>query len=98
MTNFKSQLQALISEAAEKSVNRNMLDLREADARVRHFKQGCDFLIPILMAAVEQRDYSYTQYKRLLEENEIKTSDGFKVSFNDEVINEDNEELLSEIK
>lgn len=55
---FKSQIEDLIHEAAEKSVNRNMLELREADARTRHFKQGCDLLIPVLMRAVEELDKS----------------------------------------
>lgn len=59
MSDFKSQLDALVNEAAEKSVNRNMLELREADARVRHFKQGCDLLIPVLMKAIEQRHDAY---------------------------------------
>lgn len=56
MTDFKKQLQELIERAAEKSVDRNMLELRDADARVRQFKQGCEFLMPLLMKAVEQRD------------------------------------------
>ena len=54
---FKQQLQDFIDQAAEKSVDRNMLELRDADARVRHFKQGCEFLMPVLMKAVEQRDF-----------------------------------------
>lgn len=68
MTDFKKQLQELIAEAAEKSVDRNMLELREADARVRHFKQGCEFLIPVLMKAVEQRNRGRL-YPRAYEEN-----------------------------
>lgn len=55
-SDFKQQLQELIDQAAEKSVDRNMLELRDADARVRHFKQGCKFLMPVMMKAVEQRD------------------------------------------
>lgn len=53
---FKQQLQELVDRAAEKSVNRDMFELHEADARVRHFKQGCEFLMPVLMKALEQRD------------------------------------------
>lgn len=53
---FKTELQKLIDEAANKSVNRNMLELHEADSRVRHFKAGCEFIMPVLMMAIGQRD------------------------------------------
>lgn len=53
---FKTELQKLIDDAAEKSVNRNMLELNEADGRVRHFKAGCEFLLPMVEKAIEQRN------------------------------------------
>jgi len=53
---FKQQLRELIDQAAERSVDRNMLELRDADARVRQFKQGCEFLMPVLMKAITQRN------------------------------------------
>lgn len=58
---FKSQLEAFVNEAAEKSVNRNMLELHEADARVRHFKQGCEFLMPLIDELIEIRN-SYVEH------------------------------------
>lgn len=35
---FKQQLQELIDQAAEKSVDRNMLELRDADAEIEQLK------------------------------------------------------------
>ena len=87
---FKSQLEALIKKHCDD------YDWKEGikTTNGKHFKQGCELLIPILMKAIEQRDFTYSEYKRILEQNEIKTSDGFRVSFNDNVITEDSEDLL----
>ena len=60
---FKKQLQELIDRAAEKYVfetnghkwsNNN----DECGDNFGSFKQGCEFLMPVLMKAVEQRDFS----------------------------------------
>ena len=91
MTDFKTQLEALINESATDYLNDPYN--HQLDEKI-HFKQGCEFLIPVLMKAIEQRDFAYSEYKRILEQNEIKTSDGFRVSFNDNVITEDSEDLL----
>ena len=97
MTDFKKQLEALISKAAQHNypvepytTYANMVN----KIAQFNFEQGCEFLIPVLMKAIEQRDFAYSEYKRILEQNEIKTSDGFRVSFNDNVIAEDSEDLL----
>jgi hypothetical protein len=59
---FKQQLKELIDKAAEKYVfetnghkwsNNN----DECGDNFGSFKQGCEFLMPVLMKAVEQRDF-----------------------------------------
>jgi hypothetical protein len=50
MTDFQKQLQELVDQAAEKEYPDTMESYRAA------FKQGCEFLMPVLMKAVEQRD------------------------------------------
>lgn len=52
---FKQQLQELIDQAAEKFDERNN---QETDYYCPYsFKQGCELLMPVLMKAVEQRDF-----------------------------------------
>lgn len=51
---FKQQLQELIERAAEKFDERNN---QETDYYCPYsFKQGCEFLMPVLIKAVEQRN------------------------------------------
>jgi len=52
MSDFKSQLEAFVNEAAVQNWNKNDLDSKA-------FKQGCEFLIPVLMRAIEQRHDAY---------------------------------------
>ncbi len=53
MTDFQKQLQELIAEAATDYMNDPYN--HQLDEKI-HFKQGCEFLMPVLMKAVEQRD------------------------------------------
>lgn len=56
MSDFKSQLEALIIEAAEKYSEKGLIGDWSMQG---NFKQGCDFLIPVLMKAIEQRHDAY---------------------------------------
>lgn len=47
-----------LEQAAEKSVNRNFLELHEADARVRAFIDGAKYMESELMSVIEEmRDF-----------------------------------------
>lgn len=63
MTDFKQQLQELINEAAEKIVMKfhgvDKDHVNEFSSDIYTVKQGCEFLMPVLMKAVEQRDLGY---------------------------------------
>jgi len=60
---FKQQLQELINRAAKKTVKEfNNIDedeVSEFGTDIYMFKQGCEFLMPVLMKAVEQRDLNH---------------------------------------
>lgn len=53
---FKQQLQELIDQAAEKYATGNHLSSFPDSYDLKAFKQGCEFLMPVLMKAVEHRD------------------------------------------
>ena len=73
---FKQQLQELIDQAAEKFDERNN---QETDYYCPYsFKQGCEFLMPVLMKAIEQRHDAYF-------END-KTYSQLESSFNKELL------------
>jgi hypothetical protein len=48
------RLEKLRDEKARNSVNRNMLELHEADGRERHYKQGFDCAVAELMPQIEK--------------------------------------------
>lgn len=75
---FKQQLQELVDLAAENI---------DQDAYPHEsFKQGCEFLMPVLMKALEQRDFTYKCWGNDDIESWRGTPEEFK--------NEDNKELL----
>lgn len=51
---FKIQLQAFVNEAAEKYSEKGLIGDWSMQG---NFKQGCDLLIPVLMRAIEQKDF-----------------------------------------
>lgn len=53
MSDFKTQLEALVNEAAKEYQADNN---RQKFGPANSFKQGCDFLMPVLMKAIEQRN------------------------------------------
>ena len=53
MSDIKELIEKHGKREAERSVNRNMFELHEADARVRHFKHGHESLAPLLEMACE---------------------------------------------
>ena len=72
MIDFKSQLQALVDQAARTQASDREQILRNSVVkhysndfeytanyfgRIGGFKAGCDFLMPVLMRAIEQRDH-----------------------------------------
>lgn len=46
-----------IERKAEKSIRRDMYELHEADARVRHFKDGANSLKPLILELVEALEF-----------------------------------------
>lgn len=81
---FEDKLKKKIEREAEKSVNRNLYELNEADARVRHSKQGASLLAPLLVECYEAIEMStdYAKYghacghEKLLEKLESFVKDG----------------------
>ena len=70
MTDFQSQLESLVNEAALQNAikeNDRRGYIKGHDGAVKEaFKQGCDLLIPVLMRAIEQRNqnaYGYPEYE-----------------------------------
>lgn len=57
---FKSQLEAFVNEAAKR--HSKDISFNEYSYIGNHFKQGCEFLIPVLMRAIEQRDHFIALY------------------------------------
>ena len=55
--NIKEMIKKHGERESERSVNRNMFELHEADARVRHFRQGYDLLAPLLEMACEALEF-----------------------------------------
>lgn len=57
MTTLIEKIQAEIDRAAEKCVDRDSLEIRDADREARAFKYGARLLLPLLKKAIEQRDW-----------------------------------------
>lgn len=53
MTTLIEKIQAEIDRAAEKCVDRDSLEIRDADREARAFKFGARFLLPLLKKAIE---------------------------------------------
>ena len=81
---FKQQLQELVDLAAEKFDERNN---QETDYYCPYsFKQGCEFLMPVLMKAVEQRDQSEKVFGGSCCANDAEVDEGLQ-ELNKELLN-----------
>lgn len=68
-----------VEREAEKSINRNMYELREADARVRQYKAGANSVKPLIMELVKYIDQNLLASKNLanwIEANQFENDEG----------------------
>lgn len=83
-SDFKQQLQELIDQAAKTYAKDTSLN--ENSYIKNHFKQGCEFLIPVLMKAIEQRDQSEKVFGRSCYANDAEVDEGLQ-ELNKELLN-----------